>query len=238
MAEKINESYSENVKNFSLLTAEEEKYLGNLAFNGDKNAQKKLVEANLRYVMKIAHKFEGHGMAYEDLVQEGNIGLLHAAQKFNPSKNVRFLTYANYWIVQEIDRALCTKGKAIRLPMNKMEEFKKDKWNTVSLDSKINKNEDKTLEDFLEDKKSNSPEENFFNYYIAEILNKLVKELSPLEEDVIKLRYGLCENAPASLEKIGNKYHYSKERVRQFEVKILKNLRKKLYDLGYEELAS
>lgn len=223
--------YYKLISQIPLISREEELELMKKASMGDKAAQKKLVESNLRFVVKIAFQFKGKGLDLEDLISEGNTGLIIAASKVDPSKNVRFITYASWWIRQSITKALFDSGKSVRIPLNQKSEFTDSKWNSVSIYDSYGSNENVSLCDMISDEKTPNPEQNFFKDVDEEIMEKALETLSETEIIVLNYRYGLNDCDKLSLSEIGEKIGVSRESVRQMEIKILKKLRNFVYQM-------
>lgn len=237
---KMNSYYLSEIDKIPLLTLEEEKALATKAFSGDKLAQKKLVEHNLRFVVKIANQYQGF-MDVEDLINEGNMGLMHAVEKFDPSTGNKFSTYAVWWIKAYIQKAIRETSKGIRFPANKFSEMKKSKWNIASLDKTIGNDDEgeTTLASFIKDDRIMDPVDVYWEKESTSQLNQLIKILKKNEQTVIIKRYGLDRHKPMSLSEIGTLMGYSRERIRQLEKRALIELRKKLIcsDI-YAELAA
>lgn len=247
--------YLKEIGRVRLLTGKEEIALSRLSRQGDLEAHKKLVQANLRLVVSVAKQFRGRGLPFQDIIQEGSIGLLKAAEKFDPERGYKFSTYATWWIRQSISRAIQDKSRTIRMPvhvqeasyqlkkaiaklyktlerMPSVDELVKETGLTsarikstlkaektmLSLDQEIAPNSDVELKDFIADKNSDAPEK------IAEedLLKMRVLEslaiLKPQEQAVIRLRFGLDDGIPRTLEDIGNGMNLTRERIRQIEV--------------------
>jgi RNA polymerase primary sigma factor len=223
-----NNFYFSQIEKIPLLTASEERELAEKAFKGDTTAQQKLVASNLRFVLKIAKAYKNRGIEFEDLIAEGNAGLIIASKKFDPSKNTRFITYAVWWIRQSIQKALYETGRDVKIPLSRKDEFVSNKWKMASLNAVYNSGEDgDALETSIKDERSINPEENIILQEEKEILRKGMSALTEKEQVVITMRYGLnCEGM--SLSKIGKELNYSKERIRQIEKTALIKLRKEL----------
>lgn len=236
----MNDFYLSEINKIPLLTVEEEKTLATKAFSGDKRAQKELVEHNLRFVVKIANQYQKY-MDIDDLINEGNMGLMHAAEKFDPSLGNRFSTYAVWWIKASIQKAIRETSKGIRFPSNKYDEMMKSKWNFASLDKKIDSDEDEetTLASFIKDERIKSPEDEYWEQESTSQLIQMVSMLDENEQTVIKKRYGLDGTEPMSLSEVGTLMGYSKERIRQLEKRALIELKKKMNSSDiYADLAA
>nr|MCR4879427.1 RNA polymerase sigma factor RpoD [Bacilli bacterium] len=263
---KINDSvkmYLKEIGNFALLKPEEEPILAKKILEGDEEAKQKLINANLRLVVNIAKHYVGRGMLFLDLIQEGNLGLMKAVDKFDYEKGFKFSTYATWWIRQAITRAIADQARTIRIPVHMVEtinkmtrvqrqliqeygreptaeeistamggelspkrirEIQRIALEPVSLETPIGEEDDSHLGDFLEDKESESPVDFTSNQLLREELEKILSELSPREEQVIKLRYGLDDNHPRTLEEVGAVFHVTRERIRQIEAKAIHKL--------------
>lgn len=217
--------YLDEISKISMLGVEEEKTVAELAFSGNKKAQDRLVAANLRFVIKIAQKYRNSGLDLDDLISEGNAGLIEAAKRFDPAKNVRFVTYAVWWIKQSIQKALYEQGKSVKIPLSRPDEYKSDKWNMVSLEKSFGEKEDSVFGDSIADERIKSPEEEFIEKVEKENIRKLIGMLSHKEQEVIKMRYGLYGKEKMSLEAIGDILDYTREGVRQIEGKALKKIK-------------
>lgn len=263
---KINDSvkmYLKEIGNYPLLKPEEEPILAKKILEGDEEAKQKLINANLRLVVNIAKHYVGRGMLFLDLIQEGNLGLMKAVDKFDYEKGFKFSTYATWWIRQAITRAIADQARTIRIPVHMVEtinkmtrvqrqliqeygreptaeeistamggelspkrirEIQRIALEPVSLETPIGEEDDSHLGDFLEDKESESPVDFTSNQLLREELEKILSELSPREEQVIKLRYGLDDNHPRTLEEVGAVFHVTRERIRQIEAKAIHKL--------------
>jgi len=263
---KINDSvkmYLKEIGNYPLLKPEEEPILAKKILEGDEEAKQKLINANLRLVVNIAKHYVGRGMLFLDLIQEGNLGLMKAVDKFDYEKGFKFSTYATWWIRQAITRAIADQARTIRIPVHMVEtinkmtrvqrqliqeygreptaeeisaamggeltpkrirEIQRIALEPVSLETPIGEEDDSHLGDFLEDKESESPVDFTSNQLLREELEKILSELSPREELVIKLRYGLDDNHPRTLEEVGAVFHVTRERIRQIEAKAIHKL--------------
>ena len=256
--------YLKEIGKFPLLSKERELELANRILHGDKFAKDEIVSSNLRLVVSIAKKYLGRGMLFLDLIQEGNLGLIKASEKFDPSKGFKFSTYATWWIRQAITRAIADQARTIRIPVhmvetiNKMtriqrqltqklgrdpkpEEIAKEMGNgmtgerikeiqklafePVSLEKPVGEEDDSHVGDFVEDKDSLSPSEYARNELLKDELYDVMKDLNDREARVIRLRYGLDDGRPCTLEEVGKEFGVTRERIRQIEAKALRKLK-------------
>ena len=255
--------YLKEIGKVDLLSLKKEQELAKLVDEGDLIAKQHLIDANLRLVVSIAKKYIGRGMAFLDLIQEGNIGLIRAAEKFDYKKGYKFSTYATWWIRQAITRAISDQSRTIRIPVHlgetmsklrkasrmlmqekgrkpteeeiaaymempveKIRDIFKSSLTPISLETPIGDEADSSkLGDFVKDEKSESPEYNLFRTLLRRDLDSIMAELSERERMVIKLRFGLVDDRPRTLEEVGKVYDVTRERIRQIEAKALKKLR-------------
>ena len=254
--------YLKEIGKIPLLTPERELYLAEQIALDNKAAKDELIEANLRLVVSIAKRHVGKGMYFLDLIQEGNLGLIKAVEKFDYSKGYKFSTYATWWIRQAITRAIADQARTIRIPVHMVETIHKvsrtartllqelgrepttdeiaerlgitaDKvrdimkiaQDPVSLETPIGEEEDSHLGDFVEDMDSPAPSESASYSLLREQLCNILHTLTPREEQVIKLRFGLEDGRPRTLEEVGKQFNITRERIRQIEAKALRKLR-------------
>ena len=256
--------YLKEIGKIPLLTPERETYLAErIRVNSeDKLAKDELIEANLRLVVSIAKRHIGKGMYFLDLIQEGNLGLIKAVDKFDYSKGYKFSTYATWWIRQAITRAIADQARTIRIPVHmvetihkvsraarqllqefgrepttdeiaeclemtpdKVREIMKIAQDPVSLETPIGEEEDSHLGDFVEDNDSPAPSDSASYSLLKEQLTNILHTLTTREENVIRLRFGLDDGRPRTLEEVGKKFQITRERIRQIEAKALRKLR-------------
>jgi len=254
--------YLKEIGKVPLLDAERELYLAERMEQGDQKAKDELVEANLRLVVSIAKRYVGKGMNFLDLIQEGNLGLMKAVEKFNYRKGFKFSTYATWWIRQAITRAIADQARTIRIPVHmvetihkvarvsrqllqelgheaspeeiaqamgisadKVREIMKIALDPVSLETPIGEEEDSHLGDFIEDNDSPAPSDEVSYTLLREQLNEVLHTLTPREEHVLKLRFGLEDGRSRTLEEVGKVFNITRERIRQIEAKALRKLR-------------
>ena len=254
--------YLKEIGKISLLSLDEELALSKRVEEGDEEAKRLLAESNLRLVVSIAKRYVGRNLSFLDLIQEGNIGLMKAVDKFDASKGYKFSTYATWWIRQAITRAIADQAKTIRVPVHMVETINKlkriqrqmtlelnrepteaelaKKMNTteekvreifkisqdpLSLETPIGEEDDSHLGDFLKDESSMSPEEYAINEVLKDEIEEVLCTLTPREEEVLKLRFGLKGGTCHTLEEVGNMFCVTRERIRQIEAKALRKLR-------------
>ncbi|NLW24552.1 MAG: RNA polymerase sigma factor RpoD [Clostridia bacterium] len=254
--------YLKEIGRVPLLTAEEEIELAKRMEQGDEEAKRRLCEANLRLVVSIAKRYVGRGMLFLDLIQEGNLGLIKAVEKFDFRKGFKFSTYATWWIRQAITRAIADQARTIRIPVHMVEtinklirvsrqllqelgreptpeeiaqeidipvervrEIMKIAQEPVSLETPIGEEEDSHLGDFIEDEDAPAPAEAASYILLKEQLEGVLDTLTPREEKVLRLRFGLDDGRSRTLEEVGQEFGVTRERIRQIEAKALRKLR-------------
>ena len=254
--------YLKEIGKVPLLDNDAELVLAEKMAHGDVEAKKQLVEANLRLVVSIAKRYVGKGMFFLDLIQEGNLGLMKAVDKFDYRKGYKFSTYATWWIRQAITRAIADQARTIRIPVHmvetihkvsrysrqllqeygreasaeeiaekmgtsadKVREIMKIAQDPVSLETPIGEEEDTHLGDFIQDDDSPAPAEAASYALLREQLNEVLHTLTPREEHVLKLRFGLDDGRTRTLEEVGKEFNITRERIRQIEAKALRKLR-------------
>lgn len=254
--------YLKDIGKVPLLTTEEEMDLAYRMMQGDEDAKRHLSEANLRLVVAYAKRYVGRGMLFLDLIQEGNLGLMKAVEKFDYTKGYRFSTYATWWIKQAITRAIADQARTIRIPVHmvetinklsrttrilvqkfgrdplpeeiaeemgitveKVREIQRIALDPVSLETPIGEEEDSHLGDFIEDVGASSPQDAATFSILKEQLLSVLDTLTPREEMVLRLRYGIDDGHPRTLEEVGKEFGVTRERIRQIEAKALRKLR-------------
>ena len=254
--------YLKEIGRVPLLTAEEEQVLAMRIADGDQQAKQRLAEANLRLVVSIAKRYVGRGMQFLDLIQEGNLGLIKAVEKFDYTKGYKFSTYATWWIRQAITRSIADQARTIRIPVHMVETITKVKkvssqllhengheptpqeiadrlgitvdrvreilrisQDPVSLETPIGEEEDSHLGDFIPDEDAPAPAEAASRTLLKEQLSEILGTLTPREEKVLRLRFGLEDGRSRTLEEVGKEFNVTRERIRQIEAKALRKLR-------------
>ncbi|MBQ3412561.1 MAG: RNA polymerase sigma factor RpoD [Oscillospiraceae bacterium] len=254
--------YLKEIGRVQLLSPEEEVELAKRMAEGDQTARQRLAESNLRLVVSIAKRYVGRGMHFLDLIQEGNLGLIKAVEKFDYTKGFKFSTYATWWIRQAITRAIADQARTIRIPVHMVETINKVKkvsaqllhengreptveeiaeamsitedkvreilrvaQEPVSLETPIGEEEDSHLGDFIPDEDAQVPAEAAYQSLLKEQLTEVLATLTPREEKVLRLRFGLEDGRPRTLEEVGKEFAVTRERIRQIEAKALRKLR-------------
>ena len=254
-------TYLKEIGRVPLLTAGQEMALAKAARAGDADARRALSEANLRLVVSVAKRYAGRGLPFLDLIQEGNIGLIKAAEKFDCDRGFRFSTYATWWIRQAITRAIADQARTIRIPVHMVETINRMRQATnqlvyqngheptpeelakamdmsvervreiqrmaqepASLESPVGEEEDSSLGDFVADENAEAPGKAADRAMVAQQINLALKSLTPREEKVIRLRFGLDDGRPRTLEEVGRDFGVTRERVRQIEAKAIRKL--------------
>ena len=254
--------YLKEIGKIPLLSQEKELELAKRMADGDEEARHQMAEANLRLVVSIAKRYVGRGMQLLDLIQEGNMGLIKAVEKFDYTKGYKFSTYATWWIRQSISRAIADQARTIRIPVHMVEtinkvlrtahsmvqdlgrdptadeiakqmdmhvekvaEILKMAQEPVSLETPVGEEDDSHLGDFIQDQKIAEPAEAASFNLLHEQLEKLLEGLSPREATVLRMRFGLVDGRPYTLEEVGKEFNVTRERIRQIESKALRKLR-------------
>ena len=255
-------AYLKEIGRVPLLSAEEEASLARTAQAGDLDARRRLSEANLRLVVSVAKRYAGRGLPFLDLIQEGNLGLMKAAEKFEPDRGFKFSTYATWWIRQSITRAIADQARTIRIPVHLVEHINRVKKTAgellrrngreptaeeiavnldmeparvrellqlaqepISLETPVGEEEDAHLEDFIQDEEVGIPADEAGRQLLRRELINVLKSLTPREERVLTLRFGLEDGRARTLEELGREFNVTRERVRQIEAKALRKLR-------------
>ncbi len=254
--------YLKEIGKVNLLTPEEEVALAERMAQGDEDAKRRMAEANLRLVVSIAKRYVGRGMLFLDLIQEGNLGLIKAVEKFDHTKGYKFSTYATWWIRQAITRAIADQARTIRIPVHmvetinkvirvsrqllqelghdptpeeiademgmpveKVRDILKIAQEPVSLETPIGEEEDSHLGDFIPDEDASEPSEAASFTLLKEQLVEVLGTLTPREEKVLRLRFGIEDGRSRTLEEVGKEFNVTRERIRQIEAKALRKLR-------------
>lgn len=254
--------YLKEIGKIPLLTTEQEIELAKRMELGDEEAKKKLTESNLRLVVSIAKRYMGRGLQLLDLIQEGNLGLIKAVEKFEYKKGYKFSTYATWWIRQSITRAIADQARTIRIPVHMVEvinrivrtqrqlvqelgreatpeevakevnlpvervsEIMKISQDPVSLETPVGEEEDSHLGDFIQDNHVQVPADAAAYMLLQEHLAEVLDTLTEREQKVLRLRFGLDDGRPRTLEEVGHEFNVTRERIRQIEAKALRKLR-------------
>jgi len=222
--------YLQELRKIPRMSFEEERDCARLAATGDEAARQRLISANLRFVIMVARRYRACGVPLEDLVNEGNIGLIRAAGRFDPERGIRFVSYAVHWIRQAIQKAITENGGVIRVPRSRPSEQTRlaaqAARRVVSLDSPVAGAEDADpLVSCLEDRSARKPEEALLDASLKEDVGSVLAGLSGRDASVLRDRFGIAGRERASLLEIGRKHGLSKERVRQIEKRALRRIR-------------
>lgn len=254
--------YLKDIGQVPLLSVDEEVELAKRMQEGDETAKKRLSEANLRLVVSIAKRYVGRGLLFLDLIQEGNLGLMKAVEKFDYQKGFKFSTYATWWIRQAITRAIADQARTIRIPVHMVEtihrltrasrlllqqlgreptleelaeemhlpiervrEIQRIAQDPVSLETPVGEEDDSHLGDFIEDDRAVTPSDSVATTMLKEQLLGVLDTLTPREEKVLRLRYGIDDGKQRTLEEVGKEFNVTRERIRQIEAKALRKLR-------------
>ena len=256
--------YLREIGKVPLLKPDEEIALAKRSERSDQEAKRRLIEANLRLVVSIAKRFTGKSLSLLDLIQEGNIGLFRAVEKFDYRKGYKFSTYATWWIRQAITRALADQSRTIRIPVHMVETINKFKQverqliqdlgreplpeeiaaemgeeidkihhiikisqDTISIETSVGEDdEDSTLEDFIEDVKTVTPDRVAALQLLREYVGKVIRDLTPREQKILEMRFGLTDGVSHTLEEVGKEFDVTRERIRQIEAKALEKISK------------
>ena len=219
--------YLKEIGKVPLLSAEREIELAQRMEEGDEEAKKELAEANLRLVVSIAKRYVGRGMLFLDLIQEGNLGLIKAVEKFDYHKGYKFSTYATWWIRQAITRAIADQARTIRIPVHMVETINKLIRVSRQLlqETPIGEEEDSHLGDFIQDDNVPVPAEAAAQTLLKEQLDEVLDTLTEREQKVLRLRFGMNDGRARTLEEVGREFDVTRERIRQIEAKALRKLR-------------
>ncbi|MCI2046097.1 MAG: RNA polymerase sigma factor RpoD [Faecalibacterium sp.] len=255
-------AYLKEIGAVPLLSTAEESKLAVLARAGDTEAKRRLSEANLRLVVSIAKRYAGRGLQFLDLIQEGNLGLMKAVEKFEPDRGFKFSTYATWWVRQAITRAIADQARTIRIPVHlvesmnrlkkvsgellhrngreptaeelavamdispeKVRELMRISQEPVSLETPVGEEDDTHLEDFVRDEDAEMPADGAGRALLRRELEIVLKSLTPREEKVLEMRFGLEDGHARTLEEVGREFNVTRERIRQIEAKALRKLR-------------
>ncbi len=260
-SENAIKTYLKEIGEINLLTKGEETELAKKIIRGSQSAKHNLITSNLRLVISIAKKYTGRGILFLDLIQEGNIGLIRAVEKFDYTKGYKFSTYATWWIRQAITRAIADQSRTIRVPVHMVESINKLRKASRELLQSLSRtptkeeiaknlglsvkkvkeiieisqvplslempigNDSGCLSDFVEDTSIDVPENSMMQESLKSVLEKVISELTPREADILRLRFGMKDGVPKTLEEVGVIYEVTRERIRQIEAKALEKLR-------------
>jgi len=250
------EKYLQEISKIPMITPEEETTLAQRIKMGDQRALDKLVQANLRFVVSVAKQYQHQGLSLSDLINEGNLGLIKAAQRFDETKGFKFISYAVWWIRQSILQALAEQGRLVRLPQNKIGTYNKankaymafeqeherepsteeladilemseTEIRHTSLDAPVHEAEDVAMGDLLEG--SEDTDDDVMKDSLRNEIRRVLKSLSPREAEIVNAYFGLDGENGVTIEQIGHKYDLTKERIRQIKERAIKRLQKARY---------
>jgi RNA polymerase primary sigma factor len=256
------DQYLKEISQYPLIDRAEEARLAKLIRKGEEEALNKLVRSNLRFVVSVAKKYQNQGVPLPDLINEGNLGLIRAAHKFDETKGIKFISYAVWWIRQAILQALAEQSRIVRVPLNRagalyrigrrsstllqelgreptveevgrqmdlsasrVREIMEMAQYPVSLQTPVGKEEDASLEDFVEDSSAVSPLESALSDDLREHAAGLLKTLTPREEQVVRMRFGIDDDSARTLDEVGRSFNVTRERIRQIEAVAMRKLR-------------
>ena len=245
------EKYLQEIGEVELLSTEEEIELARLIKNGDTAALEKLTKANLRFVVSVAKQYQNQGLSLGDLINEGNLGLIKAAKRFDETRGFKFISYAVWWIRQSILQALAEQSRVVRLPLNRVgalnkigkafsnleQEFEREpspeeiaeqldmSGRHLSMDAPFSQGEDNRLLDIIHNDRAPSPDHGLMEESLRKEVERALQTLSRREAEVVRLYFGLNREHPLTLEEIGEKFNLTRERVRQIKEKAIRRLR-------------
>jgi RNA polymerase primary sigma factor len=247
------DKYLQEIGKVDLITADEEVELAQRIKAGDQLALEKLTKANLRFVVSVAKQYQNQGLTLPDLINEGNLGLIKAAQRFDETRGFKFISYAVWWIRQSILQALAEQSRIVRLPLNKtfafleqsherppspeeiakeldmtineVKESLKNSGRHVSMDAPLVQGEDSNLYDVLRSSESPNPDRDLLHESLRTEIERALETLTPREADVVRLYFGLGNQHPMTLEEIGETFELTRERVRQIKEKAIRRLK-------------
>ncbi len=256
------EKYFIEIGKYSLITADEEVELAQLIRAGDEVALNKMINANLRFVVSVSKQYQNQGLTLPDLINEGNLGLIKAAKRFDETRGFKFISYAVWWIRQSILQALAEQSRIVRLPLNKIgsinkinktyafleqanerppspeeiakeldmtitdvKESLKNSGRHISMDAPLIEGEDSNLYDVYNSGDSPNPDGNLLYESLQAEIERVLETLTPREADVVRLNFGLGNQAPMTLEEIGETFSLTRERVRQIREKAIRRMK-------------